>query len=138
MTERVEGRTGLPVRDRQGTEQSIARELTEEERSHGLPCWVRHEDAGGYCEREAQTMVYGLLFCGVHGAEAKAGALLELYQDAAGFLERLDNPHAPIPNAEFPASLHQEGPSRIIPRVEIHTTQDITVEILRAGAEGGA
>jgi hypothetical protein len=28
-------------------------------------------------------------------------------------------------------------PSRIIPRVEIHTTQDVTVEILRAGAESG-
>ena len=27
-------------------------------------------------------------------------------------------------------------PSRIIPRVEIHTTQDVTVEILRTGATG--
>ena len=29
-------------------------------------------------------------------------------------------------------------PTRIIPRVEIHTTQDLTVEILRAEAELGA
>jgi hypothetical protein len=26
-------------------------------------------------------------------------------------------------------------PSRIIPRVEVHTTQDVTVEILRAGGD---
>lgn len=29
-------------------------------------------------------------------------------------------------------------PTRIIPRVEIHTTQDITIEVLRTGDEPGA
>lgn len=45
-------------------------------------------------------MVYGLPFCEEHGAEATAGALGELYQDASDFLEQLDNPHVPAPNAE--------------------------------------
>lgn len=50
-------------------------------------------------------MVYGLLFCEEHGAEAPAGALDELYQDAGDFLERLDNPHVPAPNAEAERTL---------------------------------
>ena len=89
-----------PVRDRSGTAEALARPLTEEERALGLPCWVRHPSAGGLCGRNATTMVYGLLFCEDHGAEATAGALTELYQDAGDFLERLDNPHAPLSNQE--------------------------------------
>ena len=57
-----------------------------------LPCMVRHPDAGGQCERPAVIEVYRLHFCEVHRAEAKAGALEELYHDAANFLKRLDTP----------------------------------------------
>jgi hypothetical protein len=63
-----------------------------------LPCVVRHEDAGGQCHRDAVMRVYGLCFCEIHGAEAKAGALEEAYYDAANFLARLDNPYVPEPN----------------------------------------
>ncbi len=66
-------------------------------------CFVRHKDAGGQCERPAREVVYGLNFCEVHGAEAKAGARIESCQDSADFLERLDNPSVPAPN---PAALH--------------------------------
>ena len=65
-------------------------------------CVVSHEDAGGRCGRTAVMEVYGLAFCGVHGAEAKAGALEELYYDASNFLERLENDCVPAPN---PAAL---------------------------------
>lgn len=90
----------FPVRDHSGTAETLARPLTDAERACELPCRVRHPSAGGPCARTAATMVYGLLFCEVHGDEATAGALVELYGDAADYLERLYNPHAPIPNAE--------------------------------------
>ncbi len=88
------------------------RALVEE---HGPPpCVVRHPDAGGQCERPAVMEVYGLNFCELHGAEAKAGALEELYFDAAQFLGRLDNPHVLAPN---PAALGAfGGPSRSLRR----------------------
>lgn len=100
MTEEKTTVRAFPVRDRSGTAGSLVRPLTNEERAQDLPCWVRHPSAGGLCERKATTMVYGLLFCEIHGAEGAAGALAELYQDAADFLERVDNPHVPAPNAE--------------------------------------
>lgn len=89
-------------RDRDGTARSIARELTAEEREHaeGMRCFVRHPDAGGHCQRGAAMMVYGLLFCEVHGAEARAGALSELYEDAGDLLSLLDSPYLPTRNAE--------------------------------------
>ncbi|MDP9458331.1 MAG: hypothetical protein M3Q60_21710 [Actinomycetota bacterium] len=59
----------------------------------GLPCFVYHPDAGGHCERTATTRVYGLAFCEAHGAEVRAGALLEGYEDADCFFGRLKNPH---------------------------------------------
>src|SRR3954452_13731010 len=62
-----------------------------------LLCCVRHEDAGGQCQRPAVMAVYELCFCEIHGAEAKAGALEEAYYDAANFLARLDNPYVPEP-----------------------------------------
>jgi len=80
--------------------ESIVRELVGRERD--LPCFVRHEDAGGKCERSAVVKVYGLNFCELHGAEVKAGALQELYEDASDFLHRLDNPQVVQPN---PAAL---------------------------------
>jgi hypothetical protein len=89
------------VRDRSGTAEALARPLNEAELGRGLPCWVRHPSAGGSCERKATTMVYGMLFCEKHGAEATAGALGELYQDAGDVLERADNPTGPpLSNAE--------------------------------------
>jgi len=57
------------------------------------PCIVRHEDAGGKCERPAVMELYGLPFCVVHGAGVKSGCLEELYLDAEGFLELFDAPH---------------------------------------------
>lgn len=71
--------------------ESIVREAVEEERD--LPCFVRHEDAGGLCPRTAVVRVYGLPFCGVHGAEVRAGALEEVYMEAREFFERYDNPY---------------------------------------------
>jgi hypothetical protein len=76
------------------------RELPEERRP--LPCFVHHPDAGGLCERPAIIEVYGLAFCEIHGAEVKAGALAELFQDATEELERPNNPHVPELN---PAAL---------------------------------
>lgn len=99
MTEETMERV-LPARDRSGTAEALARPLADEERALGLPCFVRHPDAGGPCGRPAARMVYGLLFCEEHGAEATAGALSELYQDAADAIERLDSPNAPHPNQE--------------------------------------
>ena len=61
-----------------------------------ISCVVEHEDVGGQCERSATTRVCGLAFCEVHGAE-KNGALHELCQDTAWFLECFDNPRVPNP-----------------------------------------
>ncbi len=77
-----------------------------EERERELPCFTRHEDAGGRCRRPAALRVYGLLFCEVHGAEAKAAALVEMYQDAADWLEVLDNPCVPQPSPAVLYALH--------------------------------
>ncbi len=83
-----------------GTEESIARYLNEEERDRELRCWTRHPDAGGFCGCPAEMAVYGLPFCGVHGAEIRAGTLSELFEDAADTIERLNNPYVPICNEE--------------------------------------
>ncbi len=65
------------------------------ELERGLPCYVHHEDAGGRCERMATMQVYGLAFCEAHGAEVRAGALLEGYEDAGHFFDRFRNPRTP-------------------------------------------
>jgi hypothetical protein len=67
---------------------------------HEIRCIVSHEDAGGKCGREAVMEVYGLTFCEVHGEEAKAGALEELYHDALQFMELFDAPHVRTLNPE--------------------------------------
>jgi hypothetical protein len=85
----------------------------------GLPCVVRHEDAGGRCQRAATVKMYNILnFCPEHGEEAKVGALMELYQDAGYFLDRFRNPHVPDLNSiverELEAAVDRmrgEGPS---------------------------
>jgi hypothetical protein len=84
--------------------------------SSPLPCFVRHTDAGGQCERPAVMEVYGLPFCELHGVEAKAGALAEIYDDADLDLERLDNRMAPWENpatawwiAEAREKLHEQA-----------------------------
>lgn len=64
----------------------------------GLPCFVRHPDAGGYCEREGTVLVRGLRFCKAHGEEARIGASMEECADAGYFFERLRNPHVPDVN----------------------------------------
>lgn len=96
-----------------GRAESIARDMTVEERDEAnrmggpLPCFVTHPDAGGDCCLEGEMLVYGLNFCRLHGEEAKAGAIRELYADAEEYLERLDNPQAPIPNAEAAHALDE-------------------------------
>ncbi len=66
------------------------------ELERGLPCVVRHEDAGGRCQRTATIRMYNVLnFCPEHGEEAKVGALMEIYQDAGYFFDRFRNPHTP-------------------------------------------
>ncbi len=85
----------------------------------GLPCVVRHPDAGGRCERTATVKMYNVLnFCPDHAQEAKVGALLEAYQDAAHFFDRFRNPHVPdlnpIVEGELAAVVDRmrgEGPS---------------------------
>lgn len=67
-----------------------------DENERGRPCCVYHPDAGGRCERTSTVRMYDLLcFCPEHGAEARLGALMEVYQDAAYFFDRFRNPHVP-------------------------------------------
>ncbi len=75
-------------------------ELPEGDKWREVPCWVSAEGAGGPCKRPSVVRVYGLPFCEAHSAEVRAGALEELYSDAAQVLERLDNPSVPEPNPE--------------------------------------
>jgi hypothetical protein len=80
---------------------------------------VRHEDAGGRCQKAATIKMYEMLnFCPEHGEEAKVGALMELYQDAGYFFDRFRNPHTPDLNnlieRELAAAIvrmNDEGPS---------------------------
>ncbi len=89
------------------------------ELERGLPCVVRHPDAGGRCERTATIRMYNVLnFCPEHGAEARVGALMELHQDAGYFFDRFRNPHVPDLNGlverELAAAIvrmNDEGPS---------------------------
>jgi hypothetical protein len=69
--------------------------MTDEELAKELPCFVQHPDAGGQCPEKAATIVYGLHFCEVHGAEAGPGALYQARQEAGEFFERLRSPHVP-------------------------------------------
>ncbi len=63
------------------------------EEHQGLPCIVRHPDAGGQCWRPEAMKVHGLGFCEVHGPEARIDALSEAAHEAQEFFERLRNPH---------------------------------------------
>ncbi len=89
------------------------------ELERGLPCCVHHPDAGGRCQRTATIKMYGMLnFCPEHGEEARIGALMEAYQEAAHFFERFRNPHVPdineIVERELLAAVNRmrsEGPS---------------------------
>jgi hypothetical protein len=65
-----------------------------------IGCLDTHEDAGRWCERPAVMEVYGLFFCEVHGTEAKARCLEELYDDALQFLELFDARHVRMMNPE--------------------------------------
>ncbi len=89
------------------------------ENERGLPCVVRHPDAGGRCPRTATVRMYDILnFCPEHAEEARIGALMEVYGDATHFFHRFRNPHVPdlnpIVEGELAAVLsrmHDEGPS---------------------------
>ena len=88
MTEKKSIATGLVLEGEEALERVSGP-------SGPVPCFVRHEDAGGKCLRPAVMEVYGLPFCEIHGAEVKFRALEELYYDAANFLARLDNSSVP-------------------------------------------
>ena len=92
---------------------------TDNENERGLPCAVYHPDAGGRCHEPASVRMYDVLnFCKSHGEEARIGALMEAYHDAAYFFDRFRNPHAPdfgtIIQHELDAAVDRmmgEGPS---------------------------
>jgi len=84
-------------------ELELVREMTDEER--GVPCFVRHEDAGGRCGHPATVRVYGLNFCAAHGEEAKLGALFEAGHDAKMFFLRFRNPDVPPPSGVVASAL---------------------------------
>ena len=76
------------------------------EYERGRPCAVRHRDAGGWCHEPASVKMYDMLnFCEGHGEEARIGALMEAYRDAAYFFDRFRNPHTPDLNAIVEAEL---------------------------------
>ncbi len=58
----------------------------------GAPCCVKHEHAGGQCEREAAMTVYDLNFCEPHGEQVAEGALSEAQHDAEVFLDQFRHP----------------------------------------------
>ncbi len=102
------------------TEPRFVRDLDQtNELERGLPCVVRHPDAGGRCQRTATVKMYGILnFCPEHGEQARIGALMELYQDAHHFFDRFRNPRTPALNALVELELEavvnrmrREGPS---------------------------
>lgn len=71
-----------------------------------LRCFVHHRHAGGWCERPGVMQIYGLSFCEVHGAEAKAGALAEIYHNAGNALEDLLGPEDSSANVAALAVIH--------------------------------
>ncbi len=73
----------------------IVRELETGDDRRGLPCCVGHGEDVEACMRPSMMEVYGLPFCGEHGAECADGALEELHQDAYAFFERFNNPEVP-------------------------------------------
>lgn len=85
------------------TEETTTTTTTTEERE--LPCFVRHQDAGGQCQETATMKVYGLNFCERHGEEARLGALMEERQDAEWFFERFRASHVPRLSSEIERGL---------------------------------
>lgn len=92
---------------------------TETTTSEELPCFVRHEDAGGQCQERGSVRVHGLNFCASHGGEVQAGAGLQAFTEANEVFERHVDPRVPkkqrtgIERAfEFgPDGLRAESPS---------------------------
>ncbi len=80
---------------------------TTEERP--LPCFVRHEDAGGQCRRPEAVRVYGLGLCAEHGEEARLGAALEEQHEVDTFLERFRDrgTNSPVEKALRAALAHR-------------------------------
>jgi hypothetical protein len=68
--------------------------IREQIEKHGpIHCWVGKGLDGVRCEHTAVMEVYGTPMCEDHGAEAKAGALEELYDDASQEISRPFNLH---------------------------------------------
>ncbi len=112
------------------------------ELERGLPCFVHHEDAGGWCERTATIRVYGLNFCAEHGPEVRTGALLEAYEDAGHFFDRFRNDHVPdlseIVERELSAAtrrMNDKGPSDRDYQDALRRAYPDVPEKVRAGVE---
>ena len=99
-----EWREWMAERELRRTAEGIVRELAPD--TERL-CWVKLPESGDRCPAKAALAVYGLPFCEVHGAEARAGALAELYFDAEQFLEGLEAPDIPEVNAEALKAIRQ-------------------------------
>jgi hypothetical protein len=66
------------------------------------PCWFGHLDESPLmpepCERKAHVYVNGIPLCEIHGAEAEAGVLEEMYFEASQFFARFENPYVLRPD----------------------------------------
>lgn len=67
--------------------------LTNPVTDNPLPCFVRHENAGGQCGRWATMEVYGLHFCEAHGEDVRLGVESQEAHEAWMFFERFRQPH---------------------------------------------
>ncbi len=73
--------------------------IREEPLAGGMPCFVHHREAGGWCEHTAVMRAYDMNFCEAHGAEIKAGVMAEIYHDAYNVLTDLARREHPDINA---------------------------------------
>jgi hypothetical protein len=90
MTEQVRERTGAEAIVREG-EEAFAQYGEQIEKHGPMLCWVTLPGTDKErCPEMAVMVVYGKPFCEAHGAEAKSGALEELYYDAALALENME------------------------------------------------
>ena len=75
------------------SQQAIVYVPEEAEALEGMPCFAAVRDVPREehpaCKRPAAMYVYGRSYCEVHGAEVRAGALVEMYHHASEDVQRL-------------------------------------------------